>query len=320
MFVPGDVPERFSVWAGRPYKSCNLNIPSGTHLNVATNVTVFFSTFNGIDGGIHPGEEHSTKINGYELPWYGDDHFYSWDGVSMPASALQTGNNLVEIWSTSTKTGFDVNWPGLQMVIDFAESPVPIQLSSFTARALSSTQVELDWTTLSETNNFGFEIERSTASAGPYTKINGAFIDGQGTTIVPHTYTYTDVAAVPGAWYYRLRQIDLDGHVTLSDPQQVAVLTSVAAGDVPTQPMLAQNYPNPFNPSTVIRYGVPASAHVTLTVVNALGQQVATLVNAEVGPGYHEVRFNAENLAAGLYFYRITAGSFVQTNKLLLLR
>ncbi len=320
LYVPGDVPERFSVWAGRPYKSCTLSIPGGTKLNVATNATVFFSTFNGIDGGIHPGEQHYTKITGYELPWYGDDHFYSWDGVTMPPTALQVGSNLVEIYSTSTKTGFDVNWPGLQMVIEFGEAPVPIQLSSFTARAISSTQVQLDWTTLSETKNYGFEIEKSTTSAGPYTKIDGAFINGQGTTIVPHTYSYTDGAAVPGAWYYRLRQIDLDGHVTFSDPQQVAVLTSVAAGDVPTQIMLAQNYPNPFNPSTVIRYGLPAGAHVTLTVVNALGQQVATLVNGEIGPGYHEVRFNAGNLAAGVYFYRMTAGTFVQTNKLLLVR
>jgi hypothetical protein len=320
MYVPNDVPERFSVWAGRPYKSCNLPIPSGTNLGIATKATVVISTFDGIDGGIHPGEEHYTKINGYELPWYGDDHFYALDFISMPPSALKVGNNLVELWSTSTKTGFELNWPGLQVVIEYPEAPVPIQLSSFVARPLSSKQVRLDWTTLSETENYGFEIEKSTSSGGPYTKIADSFIKGQGTTIVPHTYSYTDDAATPGSWYYRLRQIDLDGAVTLSDPQHVDVLTSVSGGEVPVQAMLAQNYPNPFNPSTVIRYGLPAKAHVTLTVVNTLGQPVATLVNAEVGPGFHEVRFNAEGLAAGVYFYRITAGGFVQTNKLVLLR
>ena len=312
MYVPNDVPERFSVWAGRPYQSCNLNIPSGTNLNSATEATVVISTFDGIDGGIHPGEEHWTRINGYELPWYGDDHFYALDFIWMPPSALKVGNNLVEIWSTSTKTGFELNWPGIQVVIEYGEAPVPIQLSSFVASALSSTQVRLDWTTLSETKNYGFEIEKSASSGGPYTKIADSFTKGQGTTIVPHTYSYTDNAATTGSSYYRLRQIDLDGAVTFSDPQHVDVLTSVSGGEVPVQAMLAQNYPNPFNPSTVIRYGLPAKAHVTLTVVNTLGQPVATLVNGEVGPGYHEVRFNAEGLAAGVYFYRITAGSFVQ--------
>ena len=83
---------------------------------------------------------------------------------------------------------------------------------------------------------------------------------------------------------------------------------------------LMQNYPNPFNPSTMIRYALPHRSHVTLAVYNTLGQQVAQLVNSDIEPGYHEIQFNATKLASGLYFYRIQAGSYVETKRLMLLR
>jgi hypothetical protein len=88
----------------------------------------------------------------------------------------------------------------------------------------------------------------------------------------------------------------------------------------PGQLTLDQNYPNPFNPSTTIRYGLPQRSHVTLTVFNTLGQLVAQLVNGEMEAGYHEVQFGGSGLSSGVYYYRIQAGDFVQTRKLLLLR
>ena len=83
---------------------------------------------------------------------------------------------------------------------------------------------------------------------------------------------------------------------------------------------LSQNYPNPFNPSTTIRYGLPSRSHVTLSIFNTLGQQVATLVEGEMEAGYHEVQFDASGLASGVYLYRLQAGDFVQTKRLLLLK
>ena len=83
---------------------------------------------------------------------------------------------------------------------------------------------------------------------------------------------------------------------------------------------LLQNYPNPFNPSTTIRYALPHRSHVTLTVYNTLGQQVDQLVNANIDAGHHEIQFNATNLASGVYFYRLQAGGFVETKRLLLMR
>jgi hypothetical protein len=89
---------------------------------------------------------------------------------------------------------------------------------------------------------------------------------------------------------------------------------------VPGAFALDQNFPNPFNPSTTIRYDLPTRAHVTLSIYNTLGQQVATLVNESEEAGYHDMRFDASGLASGVYFYRIRAGEYAGTKKLVVLR
>jgi hypothetical protein len=90
--------------------------------------------------------------------------------------------------------------------------------------------------------------------------------------------------------------------------------------ETPNSFSLEQNYPNPFNPSTTIRYGLPARSHVSLTVFNTLGQRVSTITDGEQNAGYHSVRFDATNLSSGVYYYRIQAGSYVDTKKFLLVR
>ena len=89
---------------------------------------------------------------------------------------------------------------------------------------------------------------------------------------------------------------------------------------IPGRYELNQNFPNPFNPTTTIRFGLPTRSQVKLMVFNTLGQEVAHLVDGEVEAGYHETRFHGEGLASGVYFYRLQAGDFLQTKRLLLLR
>jgi hypothetical protein len=100
------------------------------------------------------------------------------------------------------------------------------------------------------------------------------------------------------------------------------MITSVppSLAGVPEEVSLNQNYPNPFNPSTTISYQLPTQSHVTLKVFDVLGREVATLVNGVEEPGYKSVTFDATKMSSGLYFYRLTAGSYVDTKKLLLLK
>ncbi len=99
------------------------------------------------------------------------------------------------------------------------------------------------------------------------------------------------------------------------------LLTDIARqGEVPKQFEMKQNFPNPFNPTTTVRFGLPQRSHVTLSVFNTLGQEIARLVNGEVEAGYHEVTFEGGGLSSGVYFYKIQAGDFVLTKRLLLLR
>ena len=82
---------------------------------------------------------------------------------------------------------------------------------------------------------------------------------------------------------------------------------------------LSHNYPNPFNPSTTVRYSLPRTAHVTLRIFNTLGQEIATLVDGEKNAGFYQVQWNAA-VPSGIYFYRLQAGEFAETKKMILLR
>ena len=191
---------------------------------------------------------------------------------------------------------------------------VPVELASFNAEVRED-QVHLKWTTATELNNRGFEVERKVHSpqstVGNWNKIS--FIEGKGTTTETAQYSYSDKPETPGKYTYRLKQIDFDGTVSYSNTIEVDV-------SGPKEYALYQNYPNPFNPSTTIKFALPEKASVTLTVYNMLGEKVTNLFIGEKEAGYHQISFDAASLPSGIYVYRLSAGKFLSTKKMMLIK
>ncbi len=185
---------------------------------------------------------------------------------------------------------------------------LPVELVEFTGRKVQE-GVLLSWKTASERNNFGFEIERK-VQGGAWNTLG--FVRGAGTTTETQSYSFLDKSA-SGRVQYRLKQLDFDGQVEYS------TVIEVDAG-LPKQFTLAQNYPNPFNPTTLITYQLPVASEVSLKIYDALGREVATLVNGRQEAGLYTQPFNAANLSSGIYFYRLQAGNFVATKKMMLVK
>jgi len=202
-----------------------------------------------------------------------------------------------------------------------SDAALPIQLASLTATTLAI-GVQLDWTTLGEVNNLGFYVERRAQNAGAFGTVSN-LIPGAGTSLQEHNYQWTDTKVTDGGYNYRLRLVDLSGTNTYSGAITVTVSGVLGVGDtraLPTEFALRQNYPNPFNPSTVINYELPRAVYVRLVVYDMLGREVATLVNGAQDAGYKSVEFSAANLPSGIYAYRLTAATFVEVKKTVLMK
>ena len=159
-----------------------------------------------------------------------------------------------------------------------------------------------------------------------FSDVEGSFIAGHGTTIDPQSYNLVRPNVAPGAYLYRLKQVDLDGTEHLSEQHRVVVTGAVASvndASLPQRFALEQNYPNPFNPATRIRYGVPQTGLVRLAIYNAIGQEISLLVNDVQSPGQYEVTFAPENsssMSSGTYFCRLQVGERTETRTMFYLK
>jgi hypothetical protein len=233
------------------------------------------------------------------------------DGESLILDyAFVAGTNLADLQTNA------------DLAIFYAQY-VPVELTSFTAITQTG-KVYLNWTTATELNNLGFEVERrilNNQNEGEWVRIG--FVEGHGTTTEPKEYSYIDDINTiqASSLVYRLKQIDFLGSYEYSDEVYVE-------NPAPIDYVLHQNYPNPFNPTTSIKYGVAVKSHIVIKVFNALGSEVAILVNKEKSAGTYEVEWNASNVPSGVYFYTIHAGDpssssgqgFMETKKMLLLK
>lgn len=243
--------------------------------------------------------------------------------------ALITGLSYAQTYSTITydagtsieiQTGADVC--ATDIIINgtytgggtICSGPLPVTLLSLTC-SVDKNNVTLNWTTETELNNSGFDIERQ-KTEDKWLKI--AFIPGSGTTSEQKNYAYTDKKLNTGKYNYRLKQTDYNGNY------EYFLLENDVNIKPPRSFSMGQNYPNPSNPKSKIDYEVPVNGKVTIKLYNLLGQEVINIVNEIKEAGYYTAEFDGANLASGVYFYRITADgsgqSFIKTIKLVLIK
>lgn len=238
--------------------------------------------------------------------YYSTDNGANWSAIG----------SLVNPVITSTTRAITVNTTHYsRWTIGSENGPLPVTLSSFTS-SVKLNSVTLNWSTASEINNKGFEIERKEINSNGYTKVG--FVDGNGTTNQVKNYSFTDSKLNSGKYSYRIKQVDFNGNF------EYFSLNSGIEISTPKKFNLSQNYPNPFNPTTKIDYEIPADSKVQITIYDISGKEVMQVVNEQQKAGFYTAQFNAAKLSSGTYFYKLSLnganGSEVLTKKMTLIK
>ncbi|CAN5525771.1 hypothetical protein BH10BAC5_BH10BAC5_27940 [soil metagenome] len=230
-------------------------------------------------------------------------------GQDQTRPAIVSNNNMGSfiVWQDFRSTSsFDIYQYGLFSLL-------PVELSSFTS-SVTGHNVSLAWTTQTEQNNAGFNVERKSLTSD--WSVAG-FIAGKGTINTPTSYSFTDKNLSTGKYSYRLKQIDFNGNY---EYHSLSGFTEIG---IPSVFSLSQNYPNPFNPTTKINFELPSDSKVNITVYDLMGREIKELVNGNVSAGYRTVQFDASGISSGTYFYRIVAegnSKFELTKKLTIVK
>lgn len=242
---------------------------------------------------------------------------FSYDGA-MANIVSVSGNDIVVNSGPSQgrytvyKTGGDSGQLVLCSLNVRVDLALPVELISFSS-SVSGRNVLLSWTTSSEENNSGFEIQKS-ESGKENSWLNLGFILGKGSTGIPAEYNFTDRNISSGRYKYRLKQMDFNGnHNYHGLPVEVYI-------GIPGKYFLSENYPNPFNPVTKINFDIPVSSYVKLKVYDLNGKEIKSLVNEYKAAGYYTVIFDAGLLSSGAYFYRLESNESVLTRKMILIK
>jgi photosystem II stability/assembly factor-like uncharacterized protein len=266
--------------------------------------SIFGQAFFGID--------FPSSTVGYVVGMGGGIHKTTNGGLGWTNQTSGTNQTLNDVFFINEFTGFAAGDNGV--ILKTTDGGVPVEFTSFATNVVDESVV-LKWTTATETNNQGFEVQSSTDGLSFN---NIGFVPGFGTTTEPKSYSYIDQSVTSGKYYYRLKQVDYDGSFAFSGVVEAEV-------SLPTEFSLEQNYPNPFNPATTIEFSLPFEARVTINIYNLIGENVAEVASGNFAAGSHKVDFNANTLTSGIYFYQLdTAGvdgkTFSSVKKMTLLK
>lgn len=235
---------------------------------------------------------------------------------SGPDTLIKVMNDINNqlFFFTFTRQPISVQFdPNNQIVLKSATlqliDPVPVELTSLRTN-VNGNIVILMWSTSSELNNKGFEIERKFYNQNEWIKVG--YVQGIGTSTHTKDYSFVDVVQSFGRYSYRLKQIDFNGSVTYSEE------ITVEAGIKPDNFILEQNYPNPFNPTTFIRFSLPYASRVNLSIYNSVGELVSVLAHGDYEAGTYERVFDAKNLSSGVYLYVLKTNGVILKQKMIL--
>ena len=223
------------------------------------------------------------------------------------SSSFDPGTYIITVDVSDNQDVVSLSWE-----IDIV---VSVELSSFQAQFDRFKGVEISWSTSREIDNLGYNILRSLTRGGDFTKLNNELIlsneNGE--------YQFPDLHVEVGkSYFYILEDVDIRGVKTQHGPISIDI-------NAPRNYELSQNYPNPFNPETKIRFQIPEPGLVVIKIYNLLGSEVKTLVEEDKNAGFHVLTWDATDnygskVSSGIYYYRITAGKFNSTKKMILMK
>src|SRR3990172_1651209 len=258
-----------------------------TYAGLSSNFTAahFHNAPAGVTGGVvQPITFSDSSSNG------------TWTGFAQNFISELLKNRLYFNVHTTNNPGGEIR--GQIIFSNIVSGNIPVELISFNA-SVKDNSITLSWTTATEINNRGFEIQRRNENN---TWLTIGFIHGKGTTTEVQSYSFIDENLTSGKYSYRFKQVDFDGRFEYSN------IVNVKIGS-PLSFELSQNYPNPFNPTTTINFMLPEKTNVNLKVYNILGSQVAEVLNEVKDAGSYSVNFKAQGLSSGIYIYKISTGS-----------
>ncbi|MBI5727072.1 MAG: T9SS type A sorting domain-containing protein, partial [Ignavibacteriales bacterium] len=296
----------------------------GSDLPVTPNVTGS-TNISGSDGKFALCNNQITIVNiSFSIPnanvvdfvGYGGANLF--EGTGAAPSHTATSSTYRKGWdgeAVSTDyggfwgNGYDTDNNNTDYTTREVSSVLPVELVRFEGNVVGTTAF-LQWQTATETNNYGYEVERSTDQVSWQTV---GFVSGAGNTNTPRTYHFKDNNLPYGTNFYRLKQMDNNGSLAYSK------CISVTSQKVQNF-LLEQNFPNPFNPSTTILFYLPSQDFIEISIYSLTGEKAVTLIKKVLSAGTHSIKFDAGKLAGGCYIMQLKSTTYIQQKKMLLIK